>query len=308
MINNMLIRIKVIQIVFATTQQGTVNLDSAEKELRLSFQYAYDLYFRYLLLVVEITNLYEKQVALRKNKFLPTPEDLNPNMKLVNNQFAKQLIENNTLQAYVNEHGLPWENNLNLLKTLLNHILDSEKYQDYLKEPADSYRADRDFWADVFLAYIAGNQQIAEVLEDVSIYWNDDITTAERTVLNTIRRFSRSSGKTHELLPMFGSQDAEAFAVTLFRQAVINGKEYQTRIEKHLKKRTTERVANMDLVILQVALAELINFTYIPVRLTINEYVEIAKYYSSPQSTKFVNAVLDALVKELKLQKTRTND
>ena len=303
MINRVLIRIKVLQIVFAYYQNGSDDLKMAENELLLSLRRSYDLYYYFLLLIVEVTRLHERQLDTRKHKYLPTSDELNPNMRLVNNRLARQIEANEKLQAYVKEHGVSWVNETDFVKRVLELILNSELYAEYKDSEDDSYETDREFWRAVFRKLICRNEELENALEDISIYWNDDIEIIQTFVIKTIKRFEEAHGSRQELLPMFKDEEDRDFAIQLFRKTWLYGEEYRERIDRHLRNWESERVANMDLYIMQMALAELLHFPNIPVNVTLNEYIDAAKAYSTPKSGTFINGILDSIVQELAQEK-----
>ena len=303
MINRVLIRIKVLQIVFAYYQNGSDDLKMAENELLLSLRRSYDLSYYFLLLIVEVTRLHERQLDTRKHKYLPTSDELNPNMRLVNNRLARQIEANEKLQAYVKEHGVSWVNETDFVKRVLELILNSELYAEYKDSEDDSYETDREFWRAVFRKLICRNEELENALEDISIYWNDDIEIIQTFVIKTIKRFEEAHGSRQELLPMFKDEEDRDFAIQLFRKTLLYGEEYRERIDRHLRNWESERVANMDLYIMQMALAELLHFPNIPVNVTLNEYIDAAKAYSTPKSGTFINGILDSIVQELAQEK-----
>lgn len=308
MINRILIRIKVLQIVFAYYQSGEKDLKVVENELLLSLRRSYDLYYYFLLLIIEVTHLQERRIDARKHKLRPTEEDLKPNTRLINNRFAHQLETNEMLLAYVKEHGISWVNENDFIKKVLDLILESELYAEYIANADDTYETDREFWRAVFRKLICGNEELEEALEDISIYWNDDIEIIQTFVLKTIKRFKEENGSQEELLPMFKDDEDYDFVIELFRRSLEKEQTYRTWIDKHMKNWESERVANMDLIIMQVALAEIMNFPKIPIKVTLNEYIDAAKYYSTPKSGTFINGVLDSIVKELKKEKLLLKD
>lgn len=308
MINRILIRIKVLQIVYSFYQNGSGSLQTAEKELLFSLRKSYDLYHYFLLIILDVTYLLERVQDNKKNKLMPTEEDLNPNTRLSDNRFARQLAENTELKKYIAENGISWSNDPDFLKSILDILLASDLYAEYLENPKDSYAIDKEFWRAFFKKHICGNDMIEDYLEDKSIYWNDDIEIVETFTLKTIKKFDKQAGSEQPLLPMFKDMEDREFAVKLLRQTLLNGKEYRERIEKHMKNWETERVANMDLIIMQVALAEILNFPTIPVSVSLNEYIDAAKYYSTPKSGIFINGVLDSIVGELKKEKVLLKD
>jgi N utilization substance protein B len=244
--------------------------------------------------------MYERMIEVKRNKYVPTEEERNPDVRILNNRLAKQIAENEALLKYAKEHGVSWADDKDFIRKVLEMITASEVYADYLKNEDDSYEVDKEFWRLVFKRIISNNEYIEEYLEEKSIYWNDDVDIIESFVIKTIKRFDELSDSQQELLPMYSNIDDYDFVIQLFRQAILHGEEYRMYIEKHSKNWESERVANMDLLIMQVALAEIMNFSSIPVSVTLNEYIDAAKYYSTPKSGTFINGVLDSIVDELK--------
>ena len=284
MINRNLIRIRVVQMVYSWYQNTNKDLTKAEKELLFSLQKSYDLYHYFLYLPIQLTDLYEDRVESKKNKFLPTEEDLNPNTNLLDNKFIIQLKSNKQLQKFLQDN--PWnkDNSEGFVKKLLDVILESETYQKYAAIAAPSYEDDKEFWRKIFRLYISGNLDLDELLEDESIYWNDDIEIVQTFVIKTIKKFKQENGENQPLLPMFK----------------MNEDKYRDLIKKHTDKWDFERIAFMDLVIMQVAISEIDSFVSIPTNVTLNEYIEMAKFYSTSKSGTFVNGILDSIVNELK--------
>ncbi len=303
MINRILIRIKVLQIVYAYYQKGNNDLRVAENELLLSLRRSYDLYHYFLLLIVEVTRMYERLIEVRRNKYRPTDEEKNPDMRLQNNRLAAQIAENEDLQKYNKEHGISWVDDMDFVKKILETILKSDIYKEYVNSETDSYEADREFWRLVFKRIISNNEYVEDYLEEKSIYWNEDVDIIESFVVKTIKRFDEKAGSKQELIPMFYNDDDYDYVIKLFRQTLLHGDEYRERINKHMKNWESERVANMDLVIMQIAIAEILNFPTIPISVTLNEYIDAAKYYSTPKSGIFINGVLDSIIEELKTEK-----
>jgi N utilization substance protein B len=200
----------------------------------------------------------------------------------------------------VEEHKISWINDQDFLKDVLNTVLASEEYARYMKKDESSYQVDKAFWRDVFKYRICDNEMVSDYLEDKSIYWNDDVDIVESFVLKTIRMFSEEEAEFQPLLPMFRDQDVRIFPVQLLRKAILSGEEYRERISRHAQNWETERLANMDVYIMQLAVAELLSFPSIPINVTLNEYIDIAKYYSTPKSGVFINGILDSIVSELK--------
>ena len=303
MINRVLIRIRVVQILFSCSHSETTDLRKAENELLFSLQKSYDLYFYLLSLMVELTNAYAQKVDARKSKLLRTEEDIRPNTKLVENKFIDQLRHNEELGKYLKERPFSWHEHEAFIRNLLDSILNSEAYKEYIADGSQQYESDREFWRKVFKHIICNNEDLYTILEDESLYWNDDIEIIESFVLKTIKRFEESKGTGQELLPMFKDETDREFAVKLLRESLFNGKEYKALIDKYTKNWETERIALMDMVIMQIAIAEIVTFPSIPINVTLNEFIDIAKSYSTAKSASFINGILDAVVKELKEEK-----
>ena len=300
MINRNLIRTRVVQITYSWYQNENRDLRNTEKELLFGLQKSYDLYYYLLLLMVEITKAYDNRIETKRNKFLPSEEDLNPNTKLVDNKFIRQLSDNKQFNAYLAERPMTWEPNDVFVKNTLDKILASETYAEYSKLENPSYADDREFWRKAFKQFIYLNEELDDILEDESIYWNDDIEIVQTFVLKTIKQFSEEKADTQPLLPMFKDDQDKQYALKLLHNTVLNEKQYRELIEKHTEKWDFERIAFMDVVIMQVALSEIFSFESIPTSVSLNEYIEIAKAYSTPKSGTFVNGILDAIVNDVK--------
>ena len=301
MINRVLIRLKVMQIVYAYYQNGNKNLDTAEKELFFSLSKAYDLYNYLLLLMVEITRQAERKLNAAKSKLLPTKEELYPNMKFVANRFIAQLEINEQLQEFSETQKKTWENESEFVKSLCEKIMASDIYKEYMEnESPSSYEEDRELWRKIYKRIIFNNPELDQVLEDQSLYWNDDKEIVDTFVLKTIKRFEESNGSKQELLPEFKDEEDQDFARRLFRRTILNADYYRHLISENTRNWDLDRVAFMDVVIMQIALAEILSFPNIPVSVSLNEYVEIAKLYSTPKSGSFINGTLDGIVNALK--------
>jgi N utilization substance protein B len=299
MINRTIIRIKILQVIYSYYQKEGRELKLAENELIFSIQKSYDLYHYLLFLIVFLTNTEQRRLDIRKQKYLATEAERNPDTRFINNRFAIQLGNNESLLKFVGEKGVLWNEEPNLVKTLLDRIIDSDIYKEYLTS-TNTYDSDREFWRKIFKEFIYVNEDLEDFLEDKSLYWNDDMDIIGTFVLKTIKRFDFSNGGKQELLPMFRDDEDRIFATSLLRTAILKEKEYNERIIKHIKNWDVDRIAMMDLYIMQIAIAEIINYPSIPVRVSLNEYIDIAKIYSTPKSGTFINGILDVIVNDLK--------
>lgn len=300
MINRVLIRLKIVQIIYAYYQNGGKNLDTAEKELFFSLSKAYDLYNYLLLLMVEVTKQANKKLNAAKNKLIPTKEELFPNTKFVENRFIAQLEVNKQLLDFAGNQKKTWENEADFVKSLCEQIMESDIYKEYMASETSSYEEDREVWRKIYKKIIFNNAELDQVLEDQSLYWNDDKEIVDTFVLKTIKRFEEKNGAKQELLPEFKDDEDQDFARRLFRRAILNSDYYRHLISENTKNWDLDRVAFMDVIIMQIALAEVLSFPNIPVSVSLNEYVEIAKLYSTPKSGGFINGTLDGIVNQLK--------
>jgi N utilization substance protein B len=286
--------------VYAFYQNGGKNLDTAEKELFFSLSKAYDMYNYLLLLMVEITKQAERKQSAAKSKLLPTAEELYPNTKFVDNRFIAQLEVNKQLLEFSETQKKTWENESEFVKSLCEKIMDSDIYKEYMASETSSYEEDRELWRKLYKRIIFNNEELDQVLEDQSLYWNDDKAIVDTFVLKTIKRFEPENGAEQELMPEYKDDEDKEFARKLLRTAITNAEAYRKLMENNAKNWDMERFAFMDILIMQVALAEIFSFPSIPVSVSLNEYVEIAKMYSTPKSGSFINGMLDGIVNQLK--------
>ncbi|RHS49012.1 transcription antitermination factor NusB [Tannerella sp. AF04-6] len=300
MVNRILIRIKVVQIVYSYLVNKDKSIDTSEKELFFSLEKAYELYHRLLLLMIELTDAQNKRIENARFKYTATAADKNPDTRLINNRFIAQLRENKMLKEYVDRQSVSWVNEPDFIRILLDRLLASDLYKTYLTSEEDSYAVDQDFWKKAFKHIIVENEDLSEILEAQSLYWNDDLETISTFVLKTIKRFDQSKGAEQELLPMFKDDEDAEFAKMLFRKTLMNVDVNKALIDQHTKNWEIDRVAFMDIVIMLVAIAEIKSFSTIPVKVTLNEYIEIAKAYSTIKSGHFINGILDAIASQLK--------
>ena len=308
MINRVLIRLKIVQIIYAYYKNGGKNLDTAEKELFFSLSKAYDLYNYLLLLMVEVTKQANKKLNAAKNKLIPTKEELFPNTKFVENRFIAQLEVNKQLLDFAGNQKKTWENEADFVKSLCEQIMESDIYKEYMASETSSYEEDREVWRKIYKKIIFNNAELDQVLEDQSLYWNDDKEIVDTFVLKTIKRFEEKNGAKQELLPEFKDDEDQDFARRLFRRAILNSDYYRHLISENTKNWDLDRVAFMDVIIMQIALAEVLSFPNIPVSVSLNEYVEIAKLYSTPKSGGFINGTLDGIVNQLKKENKLTKN
>ena len=298
MINRKLIRIKAVQVAYAHNLSEARRPEDGENILLSSLGTAYDLYNTMLSLMVEISRLalraHEAQATRAKRLGLSEPS-----RKFVDNRFMLQLESNRQLQENRKAQRLDWTNEEEFVRTLYNKVVESDFFRDYMESGVDSYEEDRELWRKVYRYVIVDNESIDDLLEDVNIYWNDDRFIIDTFVLKTINRFSPESNDDQPLLPEFRDEEDLEFARKLVFQALNGADYYRNLIAQNTRNWDVERVPLMDRIIMQVALAEITSFPTIPLSVSINEYIEIAKSYSTPNSARYINATLDNISKRL---------
>ncbi len=300
MINRRLLRIKVVQILFAYHNSEAKSLASADKELNFSIDKAYELYHYFLLLPKELANYAQKIIDRNKTKNLPTESDLNPNTRFVDNRIVALLRYNDELIQYQNNHKLSWANHPELIKNLYHTIEKTEYFQEFMNAEEDSFQNDKTFWTRIFKKVLPEQEALGELLEEMSIYWNDDAELVLSMAMKTIKGFKEDSDETYPLMPLYKDEDDREFVKKLLRNAILKGSEYQAAIEEMTKHWDMERLALMDNLIMKVALSEIVEFKNIPVKVSLNEYIDIAKMYSTQKSGLFINGVLDSIVNKYK--------
>ena len=298
MINREIIRNKVVQLTYAYYQNGNKNIDSAEKELLFSLSKAYDLYAYMLALIPAVAKESRKYLEVAQSKAQREGTDM-PSQKFAYNRFAIQVEQNTALNEILEAKKISWNDHPEFVNKLYLQIIESQIYKEYMDSQDDSYDADREVWRKLYRTLIENNESIDSILEEESLYWNDDKEIVDTFVVKTIKRFDEKSGHKQEILPEYASEEDLDFARKLFRAAILNADEYQHYMGEMSRNWDFNRLAFMDVIIMQIAIAEMMTFPGIPVNVTINEYVEIAKLYSTPRSGGYINGILDPIARML---------
>lgn len=299
MINRTLIRLKIVQLIYAFYQNGGKNIDIAEKELLFSLSKAYDLYNYMLLLIVSVSRYAFEEVERKEQLNRVGHIDEVVSHRFADNQFAAQLEKNKQLQEFVDTKKKSWSNDIDYIKKLYTDIIQSEYYTEYMALEKVTYADDRELWRKLYKNIIMKDERIDDILEEQSLYWNDDKEIVDTFVLKTIKRFEEKNKSTQQLLPEYDSEEDKDYARKLFRATIMNGDEYQHYMSEASRNWDFSRLAYMDIVIMQIAIAEMLNFPSIPVSVTINEFVEISKLYSTPRSSSYINGMLDGIAHHL---------
>lgn len=273
----------------------------ARDELQQSFDKSYELYNYLLKLIIDVTDLQDRYLDDAKHKFLPSHDDLNPNTKFVDNRLVEILRNNETLQHFIAEHKLTWRDNELFLKLMLNKIQNSSFYQEYMENGEGDLDGDCYLWRQLFKHLLIDDDDLLEELENQSVYWSsDDLDFMSQFVMKTIKRIS--DGDEDPLMPQFKDDEDREFGDKLFAAAIEQEELNEATIDKFVNKKhwDSERIVMIDRAILLVALAEVRSFESIPTTVTLNEYIEIAKSFSTPNSSSFINGILHVAIREMK--------
>ena len=298
---------KGVEMAVATLESFSDNrymLRDASKALTVSLDKAYELYHALLLLPAEITALRDVRIENARHKFLATPEDLNPNTRMIDNPLPARIAECDDMTEYLKSNPFSWDGDLDMIQRLLDRIMESKIYKDYMEAPATDYKTDCEFWRSVMKNIILPSDDLAEALESKSVYWNDDLEIMGTFVLKTLKRIASSPEGCVELLPKYKDEEDARFGAELSLDGVNNFDEYRSYVEKFINSTSwdPERMAFMDLIVMVTAIAELLNYPLIPIPVTLNEYIEIANAYSTPRSGQFVNGILYSVINYLQEQ------
>lgn len=267
----------------------------SERELDKSMNKAHALYVHLLILLVNLKSLAEQKIEMGKNKLLPTQEDLKPNTKFIDNKTLCLLAENVSLNDKIESEEIFWDESPEVQGKLLRQIQESEIYKTYMAESSSSFIEDRKFVSDLFMEFIAPNEDLHNFLEEKSIYWLDDFEVSNLSVMKTLKSFKPESDEYSRILPVFKDEDDKDFANNLLKKTLLNSADYKKYVVETASNWDEERISDMDQLLMQMAISELLNFETIPVKVTLNEYIELSKDYSSQKSKVFINGVIDKL-------------
>ena len=297
MISRRLLRIKILHVLYAHFNAGDAGLGKSKKELEFSIKKAYDLYFYLMLLIVAVRRYAESRIELAKNKRLPVYEDLHPNTRFVDNRIIQQIETNPAFNRYLSEQRMSWVNHPELIKNLYNRLIESSYYKEYMQSPSNTYEDDKDLIVNFYTNELEEYDMFYDIMEEQSIFWNDDIEFVVCMVVKTLKGMRKD--KEARLLPLYKSEDDKEFALKLLHSSVVHHDEYEKVIEKYVDNWDIERVAIIDNLIMQMAINEMIEFPSIPIKVTFDEYLELAKYYSTSKSSVFINGLLDKISADL---------
>lgn len=298
------IRVKVMQSLYAFHQSKNKNFNAEEKFLLKSMKEMYDLFLLLLKLLTEIQSYSESYLDKSQKKFLATNEEIDPNRKFVNNTVIKMLEENQELQQAIEERGIiHWNRDNEYVAILWEEIRNSSAFEEYMSTRTSSFKEDKEFVILLLREFIAPNDKLYDYLEDTKLTWLDDLPLVNTAILKYLNKLKENPGKEARLPKLFKSPEDEEFAVKLFRTVYLNDEALAEEMLGKTPNWDKERIAEIDTILIKMALCEFLKFSSIPVKVTINEYLEIAKEYSTPKSSIFINGVLDKLSKEYQEEK-----
>lgn len=299
MLNRRHIRVKVMQTLYAFKGGESDDFAKDQKFLLFSIDNMYNLYLLLISLLLEVQKRAEDDLQKKQKKHLATKEDKDPNNKFINNQLLKSLSHNLRLKDQLDAHKITnWELDGEYVDVIFKAIFKSDLYKDYMQTRVSDFKEDKDFIVDVFKEVIAPNEKLYEYLEDKNLTWLDDLPTVNTTILKLLRKVKTTSTENHFTPKLYKDEDDKKYTIDLFKKTLLNRSLINKEIEAKTKNWDSDRIANVDYVLLQMAINEIKNFPSIPIKVTINEYLEIAKEYSTPKSSIFINGILDKLVKE----------
>lgn len=301
MLSRRFIRIKVMQALYAFFHSEDKLVAKHEKEMFADVDRTFDLFLYLLLLLIEIRECGRNLISIRKTKHLPSKEDINPNTKFVDNKLFSILSINKQLASESFSRKIVWDKDDDLPQKLFNLILQSEEYKSYLSHPEKSFKEDKKFICDIYIKYVAENEYLQFILEEKNIHWADDIDFVNSMIMKSLDAFSEYAKDTMQVASLYKDEDEDKkFARELFRLVIEHSEEEAKMIQLKTENWELERIAFMDVLLMKMAITEFLYMPTVPVKVSLNEYIEIAKQYSTPKSSVFVNGVLDKLLLEFK--------
>jgi len=299
MLNRRHIRVKVMQIIYAHKGNESDNLKNDERFLLQSIDNMYNLYLLIVSLLVEVQYQAEEYLIKSQQKHLATSEEKNPNKKFINNSVLIHLKNNTLVRQELDKRKINnWELDNEYVEIIFKALLKSELYKDYMSNGLSSFQEDKAFVIDSFKTIIAPNEKLYDYLEDKNITWLDDLPVVNTTIVKILRKMKQNATERHFLPQLFKDNDDKGFAIELLTKTLLNANTFSEEIAVKTTNWDKDRIAKIDFTLLQMAICEFQKFPSIPVKVTINEYLEIAKEYSTPKSSIFINGILDKLVKE----------
>lgn len=292
-----------MQALYAFKGSESENLKISDKFLNESLNNMYDLYLSILSLLIEVHKKAEEHQSKAQKKFLATQAEKNPNQKFIKNEVLSMLSKNEALLSELEHRKLnPWYLDFEYIDLTYKAITESEVYKDYMKTSVSTFREDKDFVISVFEDVIAPNEKLYDYFEDKKLTWLDDIPVVNTNIMKLLKKVKPSTTQQHFLPELFKDEDDRQFGFDLLNKTILNQGSFNSEIAAKTKNWDAERITQIDTVLMQMAICEFQKFPSIPIKVSINEYLEIAKEYSTPKSSTFINGILDKIVKEYKAE------
>jgi N utilization substance protein B len=294
------IRIKVLQALYGFFRDDNPDTAMALKSLNSSLERIYDLYLYDMCTLRELLMAAEGRMQIGRNKLMPRADEVNPNQNFVNNRVLLLLKNNVRLNKMVEQKQISWSEYRDHFKKVVTKLLDDDEFQRYMHLQEPSFSDDKKLVKYIYATYICENEFIHNIYEDLSIHWADDLDAAQMMTSKTIKTLKEDSDEYHPLVKLYKDKEDEGFGAQLFRKVIGNSQNYEALIAERTKNWESDRIAIVDNILMKMAIAEFVGFDQIPVKVTLNEYIELAKEYSTPKSATFINGVLDKLVIDLR--------
>lgn len=286
-----------MQALYSFFQHEKANAAQFEKEMFKSLDKIHELYLSILALIGDLHHTALLVIDESKNKHRPNAEDLDPNLKFVNNSLLVGIVNNASLKEQLEKKKISWQNDADVVRKIFNEIRNSEEYKEYLALETTGVKEDREFVISIVTGYLSENEVLISLFEEKNIHWADDTFVAFNSI---IRNFEDFNGE-FKMQPLLKDEkDDLEFMSILFNKTVVYHQQFKELIDKHTKNWEVERIANMDMLLMEMALSEILYLPNVPVKASLNEYIDISKEYSTPNSKTFVNGVLDKIIAELK--------
>jgi N utilization substance protein B len=295
------LRIKVLQALYSAEENSTTSVGVKEKNLFKSIDNIYDLFIYNLSVLAELQSVAFKIIEEKKNKKLPTQEDLNPNMKFCNNSILAALLGNVQLQNECKRLKINWLEDYDTLRKIFRGISESNIYQQYMHSDEDDFETQKAFVIKIFKYFIADNEILTHLLEEKNIYWADDHFFVCGYLVKYLKSLKSSFSISTSLPSLYKDEEDDAeFVSKLFKNTIYNDKEFEEIVMTRAKNWESDRIAMVDMILMKMAVCELVYLTSIPIKVTLNEYIDLSKEYSTPKSKLFINGVLDKIIPDLK--------
>lgn len=307
MLSRRLIRVKVMQTLYSQIEQGDLDLKEAERLLQHSIGKSQELYHLILQLPSALRHLAAKRIEIGRAKLRPTAAELNPNTRFADNRLILQLEENEQLNKCIETEGNTWSQDETVIKTIFSKMTHSDSYNKYMNADEDNFEADKAFVVRFLGKELPKMSFFFQALELKNVFWNDEAEFMISMAIKTIKEFDGSNGPSVELMPLYKDEDDVEFTKNLLRRSILERDNTMELIKKFSKNWDADRVALMDVILIDMAIAEMTTMVNIPIKVTLNEYIEISKFYSTEKSNSYINGLLEKIVRQL-VEEKRINE